>query len=150
MPKTRYPTIGYPRSGTRVIHLLLKRHQNVAALDNILRVSPFFNQGTSTSTFGNDFKKGKTPDFSVLFDAVTSVSANGNTTTLVAKCDCFSTEQAQSLVSTLQNHMTKLKIIFIIRNDIFAQYRSAQNARKTGIYHSFNKSYEILKYTNSR
>ena len=144
MSKIRYLIIGFPRSGTTVIHLLLKGHPNVAALNDVLKISPFFTEGISTFTFGKDLLEEKTNAYLCLFDAITSISANENTKALGAKCGCYSPIQAQSLVDTLQKYMKNVKIILIIRNDLVAQYGSGYNARKTGIYHSWYKNFNKL------
>lgn len=148
MIKNHYLIVGCPRSGTTVIHLLLKGHPNVSALNDEIKVSPLFTKGISTFTFGNDLLEEKALGFSVLFDAITSVSAKDHTTAFGAKCVCHSPTQARVVAETLQKHMTNLKIILMVRNDLVAQYGSMLNARKSGIYHSWYKEFENRKLRN--
>ena len=136
MIKNHYLIVGCPRSGTTVIHLLLKGHPNITALNDEIKVSPLFTKGISTFTFGNDLLEEKTLGFSLLFDAITSVSAKDHTRASGAKCVCHSPTQARVVVETLQKHMTNLKIILMVRNDLVAQYGSMLNASKGGINHS--------------
>lgn len=145
MRNNRYLIIGYQRSGTTVIHLLLKGHPNIAALNDELPVTPFFTQGISTFTHGNDLEEEKSRGYTFLFDALTSVLAKDITTTLGAKCVCNSTTNAWALVKTLQKYLKDLKIILIVRNDLVAQYGSMISSQKTGIMHSWYKGFENRK-----
>lgn len=142
MANNRYLIVGCPRSGSTVIHLLLKGHPNIAALNDELKVSPFFTEGISTFTFGNDLVEEKNLSFSVLFDAITSIAAKDRTVVSGAKCICHSPTRASALVNRLQTHLKDLKIILIVRKDLVAQYGSMIHARKSGIYHSWYKGFE--------
>jgi len=63
MANNRYLIVGCGRSGSTLIHLLLKGHPNIVALNDELKVSPFFTKGISTFTFGSDLVRGKTSAF---------------------------------------------------------------------------------------
>ena len=150
MANNRYLIVGCGRSGSTLIHLLLKGHPNIAALNDELNVSPFFTKGISTFTFGSDLVKEKNLGFTVLFDAVTSISAEDHTTSHGAKCVCHSPTQAWAVVDTLQKHLKDLKIILTIRNDLVAQYGSLVQAKKSGIYHSWYRGFENRKINKLR
>lgn len=143
--KNRYLIIGYSRSGTTVIHLLLKGHPNVAALNDELRVSPFFTEGISAFTYGHDLAEEKERGYSVLLDGLTSLCANENTMAFGAKCTCDRESNARSLVDTLQQHLPDLKIILMVRNDLVAQYGSLRSAERSGIWHSWYEGFKNRK-----
>lgn len=145
MKKNHYLVIGLPRSGTTVIHLLLRGHPSIAALNDELKVSPFFSKGISTFTFGNDVSEEKDLGFSVLFDAISSISGKSNTTVAGAKCVCHSSIEARTAVSTLQGYLKNLKVILVVRNDLVAQCGSMISARKSGVFHSWSKEFESRK-----
>lgn len=146
MTKHRYLIIGCGnRTGTTVLHLLLKGHPEVAALNDELRVAPFFTQRISTFTFGKNSEIEKEKGLSVLFNAITSITATPQTTAIGAKCICMTTSYAQTLVQTLPKYLPDLKVILMVRNDLLAQYGSNIHAERTGIYHSLHKNFENLK-----
>jgi hypothetical protein len=143
--KTRYLVIGYSRSGTTVVHLALKGHPNVCALNDELKPEPFFTKGISTFTHGADFKDEKEKGFSAIFDAVTRIRANENTLANGAKTACNSPELAKAVVAVLQNYLRDLKVVIILRKDLVAQNGSGIIGKKTGIMHSWYKGFEGRK-----
>ena len=145
MNKTRYLIIGYSRSGTTVTHLAIMGHPNVAALNDEMQVSPFFTKGISTFTHGNDLEEEKERAYSHLFDAITLLKANHETTAHGVKVACNSHERAMALVNVLQNHLKDLKIIIIVRKDLVAQYGSGIHGAKTGIMHSWYREAKDMK-----
>jgi len=128
-----------------VIHLLLKDHPHIAALNDELKVFPFFSTGLSTFTFGNDLEEERQAGFPALFDAFSTIQADRNTLANGAKCVCNSPRSARVVVDAVQRYMKDLKIILIVRNDLVAQYGSLITARKTGIYHSWYKDFDKSK-----
>lgn len=141
MKPTQYLVIGAKRSGTTLIHLLLKGHPNVSALNDELAVSPFFTQGISTFTYGNDLEEERKLGYLSLFNAISSVLADANCTAFGAKCAIGSQGNAQIIVNVLQKYLKDLKIILVVRNDLVAQYGSLISANKTGIMHSWYNSH---------
>lgn len=142
MVNNHYLIVGYARSGTTVIHLLLKGHPNIAALNDELKVSPLFTQGISTFTFGNNTAEEYELSFSILFDAISSITANKTTKISGAKLALSSLNHTHSLVNALQQYLKDLKIIITVRNDLVAQYGSLISAQKYGIWHSWYKNFE--------
>ena len=145
MKKTRYLLIGYSRSGTTVVHLALKGHPNVCALNDELRPEPFFTKGISTFTHGADFEDEKEKGFSAIFDAITLIRANESTLANGAKTACNSHVSANVLVGVLQKYMRDLKVVIILRKDLVAQNGSGIIGKKTGIMHSWYKGFEGRK-----
>jgi hypothetical protein len=143
--KTRYLVIGYSRSGTTVVHLALKGHPNVCALNDELKPEPFFTKGISTFTHGADFKDEKEKGFSAIFDAITRIRASEKTLANGAKTACNSPELAKAVVTVLQNYLRDLKVVVILRKDLVAQNGSGVIGKKTGIMHSWYKGFEGRK-----
>lgn len=141
----RYFIIGHQRSGTTLIHLLLKDHPNVSALNDELRASPFFSEGLSCFTHGNDYPEEKNLGYVRLFDTITTLMASSNTMANGAKCVCNSKKVAQILVEVISKHFQGMKIIHVVRNDLVAQYGSMLSSGKSGIMHSWYKGYSDQK-----
>ena len=139
--KNRYFIIGHQRSGTTLIHLLLKDHPNVSALNDELRASPFFSEGLSCFTHGNDYPEEKQLGYVRLFDTITTLMASTNTMANGAKCVCNSKKVAQNLVDVISKHFQGMKIVHVVRNDLVAQYGSMLSSGKSGIMHSWYKGY---------
>ena len=141
MKRTRYIIVGYSRSGTTVVHQAVMGHPDVAALNDELKVVPFFTKGISTFTFGNDASEEKERGHDTLFDALTLMRGNSDTRAHGLKVTCMLPKRAKALVDTLQRHMDGVKIVLILRKDLVAQFGSALMARRTGIYHSWHKKF---------
>jgi hypothetical protein len=146
MNKHRYLIIGCGnRTGTTVVHLLLKGHPEVAALNDELRISPLFTQKISTFTFGKNAEIENEKGLSALFDTITSITATPKTTAIGAKCICMTKSYAQTLLKTLPEFLPDLKVILMVRRDLIAQYGSNIHAERTGLYHSLDKNFENRK-----
>ena len=135
----RYFVVGYQRSGTTLIHLLLKDHPNVSALNDELQVSPFFSKGISCFTHGNDYREEKELGYTRMFDTLTTLMADNKTLANGAKCVCNSKTSAQTLVDVISKYFKDMKIIHVIRNDLVAQYGSMIKSSRSGIMHSWYK-----------
>lgn len=148
--KTRYLIIGLPRSGTTVTHVNIMKHPQVSSLTDELRIVPFFTKGISTFTFGNDSEVEKWKGYLALFDAMTSIKSNDKTTTIGAKCCVSFPFEAKLVVRTLRKNLPIIKIIFLRRKDLIAQYGSNYKAKKSKVYHSWNRGIENLKKNKIR
>lgn len=145
----RYFVVGYQRSGTTLIHLLLKDHPDVSALNDELQVSPFFSKGISCFTHGNDYRKEKELGYSRMFDTLTTLMADDRTMAAHgAKCVCNSDTNAKILVDVISRYIPDMKIIHVVRNDLVAQYASMLSSSKSGIMHSWYRGYEKHKTKN--
>lgn len=143
--KTRYLIIGWSRSGTTITHLAIKGHPNVAALNDELKVDPFFTKGISAFTHGNDYHEEKQRGYSSLFNALTLIMSNEQTLAHGVKIACNSHKMARRLVRVLQENLQDLKVIIIVRKDLVAQLGSAMSGKKSGIMHSWYKEFEQRK-----
>jgi LPS sulfotransferase NodH len=141
MHKRRYLIVGIQRSGTTVLHLALKGHPNVAALNDELKVAPLFTQGIRTFTFGNDTEEEKRRGHAALFDALTSITEGPDTVATGAKCACGSPALARVLVDSLQKHFAHVRIILATRRNLVAQFGSLLAAERSGVWHSWNPEF---------
>ncbi|NNG00362.1 MAG: hypothetical protein HKM93_13330 [Desulfobacteraceae bacterium] len=148
--KTRYLIIGWSRSGTTITHLAIKGHPNAAALNDEMKIEPFFTKGISSFTHGNDYPEEKQKGYSALFDALTLIRSTDQTTAHGVKIACNSHKIARHLVRVLQENMKDLKVIIIVRKDLVAQIGSALSGKKSGIMHSWYKGYERRKVKQLR
>lgn len=133
-----------------MLHLILKGHPNIAALNDEIKIEPLFTKGVSTFTFGNNSPEEDKFGVSILFDALTSISSNKNTTTLGVKSACNCVKSALAFVNSLNTYMKNLKVIITVRNDLVDQYACFLHAQKTGVYHSWNKGFENMKIQKIR
>lgn len=143
--KNRYLVIGYQRSGTTLIHLLLKGHPNVSALNDELQVSPFFSKGISCFTHGADLPDEKSLGFARMFDTLTTLTADANTVAHGAKCVCNWKTSAQIMLNVVSRYFQDMKIVHVVRNDLVAQYGSMVKSSRSGIMHSWYKGYSNQK-----
>jgi len=140
----RYIIIGYSRSGTTVVHLAIAGHPNVVALNDEMRIVPFFTKGISTFTHGNDLPEEKEKGYSALFDALTSLRTSENLKARGIKIACNDYAQACVFVDVLQNHLKDIKVIIMHRRDMVALYGSGQHGKKSGVMHSWYKGAESI------
>jgi len=137
--QTRYFIIGSTRSGTTVVHLAVAGHPNVVALNDEMKIAPFFTEGISTFTYGNDLPEEKQRGYFALFDALTSLTPNENIKARGIKLACNSHYLASNFLNIMQNNLKDFKIIIMRRRDIVALYGSAQQGKKSGVMHSWYK-----------
>ena len=133
----RYIIVGCSRSGTTVTHIRLKNHPNVCALNDEIRISPFFTNGLSTFTYGNDEREEKEKGYLAVFDAIVQIGKNENTLVCGLKISIIKPSDAEIFVETLSKYMKGIKIILTKREDYVAQYGSLIRAQKTGQHHSW-------------
>ncbi len=135
--RTRYVIAGLPRSGTTFIHKAIAGHPNASALNDELRVSPFWDRGLSTFTFGHETPEEQRAGHVALFDAVTSMAASAETQALGVKCCVSSPEEAELVVTSAMRRIPGVKMIVVVRRDLVAQYASLLRARRGGAWHSW-------------
>jgi LPS sulfotransferase NodH len=142
MRRQRYLIIGHQRSGTTLIHSILKGHPRVAALNDELRIAPLFTRGVSTFTFGNDVPEEIEAGYVALFDAITTIRApQKHALAHGAKVTCGSPDVARQLVGSLQRYFRHVRIIHVVRRDLVAQFGSEDSMRRTGVAHSWSRGY---------
>jgi hypothetical protein len=138
--RTRYVIAGLPRSGTTFIHKAIAGHPNASALNDELRVSPFWDRGLSTFTFGHETPEERGAGHVVLFDAVTSIAASAETRAYGVKCCVSSPEEAELILTCTARAIPGVKIILVVRRDLVAQYGSLLRARRGGAWHSWRRT----------
>jgi hypothetical protein len=137
---TRYVVVGCPRSGTTAVHLALKGHPQASALNDEIRVSPFFDRGLAAFTFGHESPEDRQVTQRSLFDAITSVDASAETRALGLKVCPATPWEGKLLVNALRANFSDVKIVLIDREDLVAQFGSLTQARRTGVWHSWYPS----------
>jgi hypothetical protein len=135
--RTRYVIVGLPRSGTTLVHKAISGHPNASALNDELRVSPFWDRGLSTFTFGHETPEERRGGQVALFDAVTSIAASAETRALGVKCCVSSPKEAELVVTSAMRTIPGVKMIVVVRRDLVAQYASLLRARRSGAWHSW-------------
>lgn len=135
--RTRYVIVGMPRSGTTLVHKAISGHPNASALNDELRVSPFWDRGLSTFTFGHETPEERRGGHVALFDAVTSIEASAETRAFGVKCCVSSPKEAELVVTSTMRTIPSVKIIVVVRRDLVAQYASLLRAHRTGAWHSW-------------
>src|SRR5262245_41961296 len=105
----RYVIIGCPRSGTTAVHLALKGHPQVSALNDEMQVSPFFDKGLAAFTFGHEPEEERQITHGLLFDAITSVMATPETRARGLKVCPRSPWQANVVVNALRANFSDVK-----------------------------------------
>jgi len=138
--RTRYIIAGLPRSGTTFIHKAIAGHPNASALNDELRVSPFWDRGLSTFTYGHETPEERRAGHVVLFDAVTSIAATAETRALGVKCCVSSPREAELVVTSAMRTIPGVKMILVLRRDLVAQYASLLRARRSGAWHSWRRA----------
>ena len=135
--RTRYVIAGLPRSGTTLVHKAISGHPNASALNDELRVSPFWDRGLSTFTFGHETPEERRGGHVALFDAVTSIHASAETRVFGVKCCVSSPMEAELVITSTMRAIPGVKIIVVLRRDLVAQYASLLRARRSGAWHSW-------------
>ncbi len=135
--RTRYVIVGMPRSGTTLIHKAVAGHPDASALNDELCVSPFWDRGLSTFTFGHETPEERRAGHVALFDAVTSIAASAATRAFGVKCCVSSPKEAELVVTSATRTIPGVKMIVVLRRDLVAQYASLLRARRSGAWHSW-------------
>lgn len=158
---TRYVIVGMARSGTTAVHRAIYGHPNICAIDDEIRVQPFFSLGVATFTVGGKNEWERRRSALPLFDAITRYrpeepNPDGR---LVGYCGTRAfpkheirahglkvaipnAEDAGLLVESLQLDFPGVKIVHVRRNDWVAQCASLERAMKSGVWHSFAEKRE--------
>ena len=134
---TRYLIIGYQRSGTTAMHLLLAGHPRVSVFTGELR-EPYFSKGLTAFNAGYLDDEERAKGHSLLFDAITGAHVTDTTTTVGAKTVCNSRPAARTIVEAVQSHLPDVRVLVIERRDLVAQYGSRKMTKLSGVYHSWN------------
>ncbi|MEM7217091.1 MAG: sulfotransferase [Pseudomonadota bacterium] len=132
----RYLIIGYQRSGTTALHLILGGHPAISTFTGELR-EPYFSKGLTAFNAGYLSDAEQAHGHRLLFDAITGAHADDGTQLQGAKTVCNSPKAAEVIMRALGEHLPGMKIIIIERRDLVAQYGSQQMTKASGVYHSW-------------
>lgn len=132
----RYIIIGNQRSGTSAVHLALKGHPEVSALNDEVNAN-FFIKGISAFTNGYNNAAEEKKSQLLLFDALTSAEANETTKAKGLKIAVDNPLKAKEIVNCVIEKLPEVKIILTHRRDYTAQYASLKRAQITGKWHSW-------------
>ena len=135
----KYIIIGQARSGTTVIHLFLKGHPHVSALNDEVKITQLFEKGISAYTFGSDLPSEKNRATRKIYDLLALLNADAATKAAGIKCAVGTVEQAKVFVEQIKATFSDVNIILIVREDVLAQFGSMLRAKKTGKFHSWRK-----------
>jgi len=135
----RYIIVGPARSGTTVTHLCLAGHPNVSALNDEVKVHPFFTEGISTFTHGNDRESERRKGFLALFDTLCTLNRPEELVACGFKTAISNLTEAVDFVNSVQSFLKGVKIVLTLRDDIVAQFGSLERAKATGNWHSWVK-----------
>ena len=136
----KYVIIGPQRSGTTLVHFVLRGHPEVSALNDEVQINSLFKEGISLFTFGNDEEAEKQKGYKRAFDMLAGLSSDDKTKAMGIKCAVHSKEEAETFVESVYSNFPDIKIILIIRQDLLAQFGSLKRAQLTGKWHSWIKS----------
>jgi hypothetical protein len=127
------------RSGTTLVHLCLRGHPNVSALNDELTLRPFFDKGLASFTHGAETAIEKDRGHRALFEAVATIEAGEDTVACGVKTTLSTVQDADLFVTCLQERLPQVRVILTIRSDWPAQFGSLLCAQKTGIWHSWSQ-----------
>jgi hypothetical protein len=114
-------------------------------LSDEVRVKPFFVEGLSVFTHGNEKEEEREKGFIALFDAITSLHRGETTRAIGFKTALPFHKEAVDFVNSVQSFFPEIKIIITLRDDIVAQFGSLERAKVTGNWHSWVKPESNLK-----
>ena len=129
--------VGPHRSGTTLVHHILRFHPQVSSLKDEVKVVPLFESGISAFTYGHETEDEYRVGFARAFQMLAGINAGPDTRAAGIKCALAFLEQAQILVDCCKTYLTDLDIILTVREDLLAQFGSLKRAESTGRWHSF-------------
>ena len=135
----RYIIIGTQRSGTTAVHFALYNHPETSTLYDEARIVPLFTDGLSTFTFGNNDDEEKINDVSELFNIICTLNSKGSANTIGLKIANSNPNEIALLKETLFSQFKDVKIIFVYRSNLTAQFGSLARGKKTKQFHSWDK-----------
>lgn len=153
MKKVKYIILGHERSGTTITAFLIKDHPLVSAPRYEVGFTPFYDQGINAYTLKKNENEINQNSFNQLFDVLSGVNQKESTTTYGIKTAINRPEAAKVVYNTVTNYLDKdIRIIFVHRENLTAQYGSFLRALKSGYWHTWQQNNEVtdLKITADR
>lgn len=139
----RYLIVGCERSGTTAVDQAVTGHPEVSAVHDEIRADPLFVKGLSIFTCGHERPEEHTKGWRALFDAIAGINCDEKTRVIGMKCAISRLHKVKSIVENAKKIDANLRIIFVNRGDLAAQYGSLLRARQTGIWHSWNQGKSV-------
>ncbi len=141
-----YLILGTQRSGTTVVHIALYNHPQVSALYDEAQITPLFTSGLSTFTFGNNNSNEEKCDVRRLFETLCTLQNKEGVDTIGMKIANSNPFEIRALKQKLLEQIPDIKIVYIYRSDLTAQYGSLVKGKQTNQFHSWD---EKLKSKNT-
>jgi hypothetical protein len=130
---TRCILAGPHRSGTTYMHTLLMGHPEISGIQEEVKVDPLFIDGISTFTFGNEHKEEKSKGYLALLNALSNLNKNERTRCSFIKVAFLHPLYLKKFIETYNAHLTGVKLIITLRENLLAQYASHLRKNKTKI-----------------
>ena len=137
MQEIFYIIVGLPRTGNTFTHLGVAEHPQVSACIDEVDVDPFFTQGMSVFTKGNERPSEKAISHMELFKCMASFHDKKDIRAYGLHTVIASLKEAEDFVHRVQANYPDVRIILVQRLNPMAQLASLIHAERTGVYMSF-------------
>lgn len=137
--KNYFLTIGQPRSGTTVIHLITRGHPDISAMNDEVLIQNIFGKGINYFTYGNSTKSEHARSPLAVFKFLAEYNRTDSSLAFGMKTAIGETNVMEGAVSMLSTRLSNVSIIGCIRLDLLAQYASLKRAQATGKWHSWSE-----------
>jgi hypothetical protein len=135
--KKYYCILGPARSGTTALHLLLKGHQNICAINDEVKIARVLREGISVFTYGNNSMEENSRSPWMLFKFLSEYNINSESCAFGMKAALSDPREVRHIAKIFAEKLQHIFIIACIRNDLLAQYASLKRAHETGNWHSW-------------
>lgn len=136
---SRFLIVGCARSGTTVLDEAITGHPEVSSVGDEIRVEPLFSKGLSAFTYNHEPADETERGWRILFDAIAGINRADATRAIGFKIAIHRSQEASWVVQNAKRIDPDLRIIFVHRKDLVAQYGSLLRAAQSGVWHSWNK-----------
>ncbi len=136
--RQRFLVIGCARSGTTISQLALAGHPEISMFTGEIKPQPFFSEGITTFTYGNQNEIEKTQGWTRLFDAISTMHPKSHIKANGIKTVVYKVSDALLIKENIQQNFPNIKIVYVYRKNLLAQYASLLLAMKTGQWHSWS------------
>lgn len=139
MMPVRYLIVGPQRSGTTFIHLGLRGHPDVSSFYDEIAIENFFNKGTDVfvTGMGDVYTEKETENrYIKLFDFLANLEGKQDPLAVGLKCAISDSNQMETLVKSINEHFSFIRLIIIKRTNVIEQFISLERAKQHGYWHS--------------
>ncbi len=131
---TRFVVLGSQRSGTSVTQAILEGHPEVAMPWDETEAD-LLGRGYRAYTFGLEAYRERQAANRALFDALAGLHAGAETRAIGVKVALDSLAAAVSVLNGLLEHHPETRVVYVVRDDLLAQFASLKRAEATGTWH---------------